>query len=334
VNASKAGAHGLQYRILMSLVSALTRKLLWRLKALAIAMLVAGTLMAPGSAARAQDIEPRAYSNAPVGVNFLIPGYAYTDGGVSFDTSLPLTNPNLTTSNLILAYARSLDLWGKSGKFNVIAPYGWLSGSADYDGETVHRNISGFGDPALLLSINLYGAPALSAREFAQYHQDLIVGASLRVTAPLGQYDDTRLVNLGTNRWSFKPQLGVSKALGRWTLEGTAAVTFYTDNNDFFGGNDRSQDPLYSLGVHVIYSFRSGIWGSLDGTYFEGGRTTLDRNVNNDLQQNWRVGATLALPVNARNSVKAFASSGVSARTGNNYDLYGIAWQYRWGGGL
>ena len=298
-----------------------------------VALMLCG-LLACTSAALAQDIEPRSYSNAPVGVNFLIPGFAYTDGGIAFDSSLPLTDPKLTTSNLILGYARSLDLWGKSGKFNVIAPYGWLSGSAEYDGETMRRDVSGFSDPAFTVSINLYGAPALSAQEFRQYRQDLIVGMSLRVTAPLGQYDDTRLVNLGTNRWSFRPQLGMSKALGRWTLEGTAAVTFYTDNKDFYGGNSRSQDPLYSLGAHAIYSFQSGVWSSLDTTWFTGGRTSLNGTLDDNLQRNWRVGATLAFPVDVRNSIKVFASSGVSARTGNNYDLFGIAWQYRWGGGL
>ena len=299
-----------------------------------IAALALCALIANAPAARAQDIEPRAYSNAPVGVNFLIAGYVYTEGGVSFDGSLPLTNPELSTSNALLAYARVLDFWGKSAKFDVIAPFSWLSGSADYDGQPLQRNVSGFNDPAFRLSVNLYGAPALGLKEFGSYQQDLIVGVSLRVTAPMGQYDDTRIVNLGTNRWSFKPQVGVSKALGRWTLEGTAAVTLFTDNNDFYGGNDRSQDPLYSLGAHAIYSFRSGIWGSLDGTYFAGGRTTLNGTLNSDLQQNWRVGATLAFPVNAYNSVKVYASSGVSARTGNNYDAAGIAWQYRWGGGL
>lgn len=318
----------------MPRASVRSRRLPSRLAERACALLAAVVLLAPAFQARAQDIEPRSYSNAPVGVNFLIPGYAYTDGGVAFDTSLPLSNPQLNTSNLILGYARSLDLWGKSAKFSMIAPYGWLSGSAENDGATVRRDVSGFGDPAFSLSVNFYGAPALRPLEFRQYHQDLIVGMSLRVTAPLGQYDSTRLINLGTNRWSFRPQLGASKALGRWTLEGTAAVTLYTANDDFFGGNRRSQDPLYSLGAHVIYNSRSGIWGSLDGTYFAGGRTTLDGAQNDDLQQNWRIGATLALPVSARNSVKIFASSGVSARTGNNYDLFGVAWQYRWGGGL
>jgi hypothetical protein len=318
----------------MSRVIVLSHVVVSRLKAFASAMLGVCALLAFTSAAHAQDIEPRAYANAPVGVNFLIGGYAYTDGGLSVDSSVPISDPRLSMSNAVVGYARVLDFWGKSAKFDVVAPFSWLSGSADYDGQTIRRSVSGFMDPAFRLSINIYGAPALSLKEFGQYRQDLIVGASLRVTAPLGQYDDTRVVNLGTNRWSFKPQVGVSKALGRWTLEGTAAVTLYTDNNDFYGDNSRSQDPLYSLGTSVIYSFRSGAWASLDGTYFAGGRTTLNRELSNDLQQNWRVGATLAFPVNAGNSVKAYASRGVSARTGNNYDLVGIAWQYSWGGGL
>jgi hypothetical protein len=291
-------------------------------------------LLVAASGACAQDIEPRAYSNAPVGVNFLIAGYAYTQGGLAFDPASPLTDPDMKTSSAVLAYARALDLWGLSGKFDAILPYTWLTGSALFAGEPVERDVGGPVDPRFRLSVNFYGAPALSLKEFASYEQDLIVGASLQVSLPLGQYDSSRLVNIGTNRWSFKPELGVSKALGRWTLEGAAAATFYTDNEDFFGGQTRSQDPLYSLRGHAIYSFGNGVWASLDATYFAGGRTTLDGARGSDLQQNWRVGGTLALPVDLKNSVKLYASSGVSARTGNNFDLIGIAWQYRWGGGL
>jgi len=162
----------------------------------------------------------------------------------------------------------------------------------------------------------------------------VIVGASLQVGAPLGQYDPSRLVNLGNNRWSFKPELGLSKALGAWTLEGKLAATLFTDNNDFFGGGHRSQDPVYSGQGNLIYSFANGVWASFDATYYAGGRTTLNGVRGDDLQQNWRLGGTLAFPVDARNSVKLHASSGVSARTGNNFDAIGIAWQHRWGGGL
>jgi len=301
----------------------------WIKATLAALIAAAGT-----TAAFAQSIEPRAYSNAPVGVNFVIAGYAYTNGGLSFDPSIPLTNPQLHTSNAVLAYARALDLWGLSGKFDVVAPYTWLAGSAVYEGQTLTRSVNGFSDPSFRLSVNVYGAPALSLKDFANYHQDLLIGVSLQVTAPWGQYDDTRLVNIGTNRWIFKPEVGVSQALGRWTLEMQAAVTLYTDNNDFYNGHTRSQDPLYSLQAHTIYNFPSNIWCSLDGTWFAGGRSTINGVVSNDLQQNWRAGATLALPIDVRDSIKFFASKGVSARTGNNYNLLGVAWQYRFGGGL
>lgn len=298
------------------------------------AALVAGAAAATMSSAAAQDIEPRAYSNAPIGVNFLIGAYVYTRGGIAFDSSLPIVDPELTTSSAVAAYARVIEIAGQSARVEAIVPYAWLSGSATYGGEPVERIVDGFTNAAFRLSVNLYGAPALTLKEFAGWEQDLIVGASFRVTVPWGQYDDTRIVNIGTNRWSFKPEVGVSKAIGPWTLELTAAATFFTDNDDFYGGKTRAQDPLFSAQTHVIYSFPRGIWGSLDATYFAGGRTTIDGALNADLQQNWRVGGTLSLPVDRHNSIKFYASSGVSSRTGNDYDLVGVAWQYRWGGGL
>jgi hypothetical protein len=282
----------------------------------------------------AQEIEPRSYSNAPVGVNFLIVGYGYTSGGLPADAALPITDSQLNTSNTIFAFARTLDLWGRSGKFDAIVPYTWLSGSANYAGQPVERMVDGFANPLFRLSINLYGAPALSLKEFSGYEQDLIVGASLQVSAPWGQYDDTHLINIGTNRWFIKPEIGVSKALAAWTLEGAAAVTLYADNTDYFGGRARAQDPIYSIQGHAIYSFGGGVWASGDATWFAGGRTTINGVLRNDLQQNWRVGATLAFPIDRYNSIKFAASSGVSARTGNSFDLVALAWQHRWGGGL
>ncbi len=296
--------------------------------------LAAALFLGAASSARAQDMEPRSYSNAPIGLNFLVAGYVYTQGGAAFDSSLPITSPQLTTNSAVLAYARVLDFWGQSAKLSVIVPYGGLTGTAEFAGRPQTRDVSGFADPAFKLSVNLYGAPSLSLKEFASYEQDLIVGASLRVTAPLGQYDDNKAVNIGTNRWSFKSEIGVSKALGPWILETTAAVTLFTDNTNFFHGNTISQAPLYSFEGHAIYSFTRGIWGSLDATYFTGGRTTFNGVLREDLQQNWRFGGTLAFPLSLHNSIKLYASSGVSARTGNDFDLIGIAWQYRWGAGL
>ena len=281
-----------------------------------------------------QDLEPRAYINTPVGLNFLIAGYGYSTGSVVTDPSLPLQNGHVHLQSTVLAYARALDVWGKSGKFDVVLPSAWASGSATFRGQTREREVFGLADPRFRLSVNLYGAPALALPEFADYQQDLIIGVSLQVSAPLGQYDSSKLLNIGTNRWSIKPELGISKGLGPLTLELTTGVTIYTDNHDFFGGKTREQAPIYSVQGHVTYTLGAGIWVALDGTYYTGGRTTVDGVEGNDLQKNSRLGATVTLPVNRYMSVKLYGSTGVSTRTGSNFNAGGILVQYRWGGGF
>ena len=282
----------------------------------------------------AQDLEPRAYTNIPVGLNFIVAGYAYSAGGVLFDPAVPLENAHIKIHGSVFAYARSIKIGGMSGKIDMILPYAWLSGTADFQGETVSREVSGLGDTRIRMSVNFIGAPALPLSGFKDYKQDLVVGASLQIYLPLSQYDPDKLVNIGTNRFSFKPELGFSKTLGHFQLELTGGVAFYTVNNDFYQGKTRSQDPIGSVQGHVEYNFRKGIWAALDGTYYWGGSATLDGVEGNDLQKNTRVGFTLALPVSLHQSLKLYFSTGVSTRTGSDFDLIGILWQYRWGGGI
>lgn len=221
-----------------------------------------------------------------------------------------------------------------SGKIDAVVPYTWLSGSALYKGEPVDRIVNGLGDPAFRLSVNFYGAPALTLPELAQWKQDLVLGASLRVFVPLGQYDDTRVINIGANRWSFKPEVGGSKAIGSWTFEASGAAQFYTVNDDFYHGHRRTQDPVYSLQAHVIHNFDSGWWAAFDATYYWGGQAYVDGEASGEKLGNWRYGLTLTAPIDRHNSIKLYGSNGVSSRTGANYTLAGAAWQYRWGGGL
>jgi hypothetical protein len=299
-----------------------------------MAFLAACASLAIASRADAQDIEPRTYFNAPIGVNFLIAGYVYTQGALQFDSALELTDADLKTSNAVVAFARVFELGGKAATFDVVVPYTGLSGTAVYQGDPIERNVNGFANPAFRVVWNFHGAPALTLEQFRGWQQDVVIGASLRVMAPWSQYDEDRLVNIGTNRWSFKPEVGLSKTFGPWTLEGSLAATIYTVNDEFFNGNRREQDPLYSVQGHVIRSFGGGSWLSVDATYYAGGRSTLNGILKADLQQNWRVGATYAMPLDRRNSIKLYASTGLSDRTGNSFDLVGIAYQHRWGGGL
>ena len=292
-------------------------------------------LAAVGAAltAEAQDLEPRAFTNTPVGLNFLILGYGHTQGDVAYDTSLPIKDAQLTVNGAVLAYARSLDVWGRAGKFDAVLPFASLNGTAKVFGQPAERQVSGLGDPRLRFSVLWYGAPALTLEEFASYQADLIIGTSLAVTLPLGQYDTHKLVNIGTHRWSFKPEVGVSKTLGPWTLELEASATFYTDNDDFFVHRTLHVDPLYAVQGHVIYHTPFGVWLAADVTYYAGGKATVDGE-EGERQENVRVGGTIAIPVNRYNSVKIFGSTGAVARVGGNFNTIGIAWQYRWGGGL
>jgi hypothetical protein len=284
--------------------------------------------------AQAKDLEPRSYTNTPVGLNFLIAGHVYADGKLAFDPSSKITDAKYRSNTEVLAYAHSLDAWGKSAKFDVIVPYTSFSGHASVGTQTREREMSGFNDPKFRFSMNFHGAPALSLKEFANYRQDLVIGASLQVSPPMGQYDNTKLVNLGANRWSFKSELGVSKTIGALTMEIMPSVTFYTDNTDFNRGRTFEQAPLYALQGHLIYGFANGVWVAANATYFTGERTTVDGVQSDNQQTNSRVGLTLALPVDKYNSLKFYASTGTSTRTGSDFDLLGVAWQYRWGGGF
>ena len=267
-------------------------------------------------------------------MNFVVAGYAHSSGGVLLDPSVPLEDASVGVHSAFAGYSRSLSVAGRSAQIQGVVTYARLSGEALFEptGEIRSRDIDGLGDPWVRFAWNLHGAPALSLADFGAYRQDLVVGVSLQVTAPLGQYDPDRLVNLGTNRWSFKPECGFSKAVGRWILEGTGAVAFYTDNDDFFGGQERSQAPIWSAQGHVVYLFDHGIWLATDVTWYTGGRTTLEGVEGDDLQRNWRAGLTAAFPFDRKNSLKVYVSNGVSTRAGEDFVLAGAGWQHRWGG--
>lgn len=296
------------------------------------AILLAASIAA--STAGAQDLEPRAYTNTPVGMNFVLAGYTYQRGDVVTDAGLPLEDAEVEVHGALAAYARSFGFLGKSAKVDLILPYGWASGSATFLGRSMHREVDGLADPRFRLSVNLYGAPALSMADFASYRQDLILGVSFQIVAPLGQYDREKLLNIGTNRWAFKPEIGVSKAIGPLILELAPSLVIYTDNDDFLGDKVREQDPLYAVQAHVVYRFGEALWGAVDGTYYGGGRTTIDGVENDDRQSNLRLGATLALSVTRHHSIKLYASKAIVTRFGGDFDTIGMAFQYRWGGGL
>jgi hypothetical protein len=292
------------------------------------------TLSIASSRAQAGEIEPRAYMNTPVGVNFFLMGYVRSDGGLSTPASSPIENANLKMDTEIFAYARTLDVMGKSAKIDIVVPYSDLSGSALVSGVPLERKVDGFIDPRFRFSINFFGAPALSLKDFASYQQDLIIGASVQVSAPLGQYDQDKLVNLGANRWFIKPEIGISKAWGPLALELSGGVFLYTNNNNYFGGKTLEQDPLFTSQAHLTYNILPGMWAALSASVDRGGQTRVNGVRNYDSQNNSRAGFTFVFSLDKKNSLKLYASNAMHTNIGTAFDLYGIVWQYRWGGGL
>ena len=278
----------------------------------------------------AQELVPAAYTPAPYGVNLLSLATTYNSGDISFAPSVPIEDANANIFASTLTYARTLKVAGRSATVTVIAPYviGDLEGI--YIGEPASAERSGIGDVVFRGGINLYGGPAMSPREFSTYRPRTLIGTSLVVSGPTGQYDSSKLVNIGTNRWGFKPEIGVVHVMGRWAVDAYVGGWFYTDNTDFLGGLTRKQDPIFSAQVHVRYLFKKGFWGAIDGNFWSGGQTTVGGTVNDDKQSNSRVGLTLSKSLRRSHSLRVAASRGAITRIGGDFTSIGVSYGYSW----
>lgn len=287
-------------------------------------------MLVASGAVQAQELEPGAYSPAPVGFNILVVADTFNTGDIAFDPSGPIDEASADIHAAVAGYVRTLGIAGRTASLGVAVPYvhGDLDGLVQGQPRSAHR--SGWGDPRLRFALNLRGVPAMTAQEFAGYRHTWSLGASLTVGVPLGQYDPTKLINIGGNRWAFKPELGYVRTMGAWTLEAAAGAWFFTDNDEFFNGGHREQDPIGSCQAHLIYTFRPRLWLSLDGNYYTGGRTTLNGMRNFDLQKNSRAGLALSLPLNLRHSVKLAYSRGAATTIGADFQAIGVSYQYIW----
>lgn len=298
----------------------------------AVVLLVfAGFVISPGMAS-AQDMEPRAYANAPVGMNFMGVTYQRSSGNVVVDESFNLEDVEARFNIWAIGYVRTADFFGRSAKVSVIVPYSTGDAAGLFDGQPISGTRSGLVDPIVKVSVNFIGGPALRMSEFVRYQQKTLVGASLRVTAPLGQYDPNKIVNLGTNRWSFRPELALSRLQGKWTFEVYGSVTFYTANHRFRGTSTLSQAPIGAVQGHVNYTFRPGLWLSFNTTFYAGGQTDVDGVKRNDLKSNTRCGVTFSLPIARQQSLKFLISRGLVTRIGSDFRTLGVGYQFAWGG--
>ena len=246
------------------------------------------------------------------------------------DPSLPVQNVDAKVNDVTAFYERTFAFFGREASAALALPYVWAKATGEVFEQTRSITRSGQADMVLRLASNILGGPALTRQEFARAPQQTTLGASLVVSMPTGQYDGTKLINIGTNRWAFKPELGFSQPVGRWRFDLYAGAWFFTPNDDFFGGQRRTQDPLVALQGHVIYTFSPGLWLALDGTWYSGGQTTVDGVLKADRLDNARIGATVAVPIGHGQSLKAAWSRGATVRFGQNFTTVGLTYQLVW----
>jgi len=296
-----------------------------------IGVLAALVIFALALPARAQDMEPRAYSPSPLGTNFVAVVVGNSSGAILFDPTVPITDARGDLNSALVGYARTIRMGIRQGLVTATLPYVWgeLAGKVFEESRQIRR--SGLADVRVKMSLNFVGTKPMTRDEFARAPRRTIVGASLTVQAPTGQYDKTKLINVGTNRWSFKPEVGVSVPVGRWFLDAYGGAWFFTSNDRFYTGDaTRRQDPLVALQGHAGYTFKSRAWMAVDATWYGGGEATVDGGPPSSRQSNTRFGGTFSLPITRSQSIKFSASEGVAARTGSNFETYLVGWQLMW----
>jgi hypothetical protein len=309
----------------------------------AVNLRTAGILLALGIGALrclGQDLAPRAYVITPIHSNAVVLTYSFFDGSILFDPTIPITNAHARFNVSAISLFHTLSFFGRSASLTGTLPYGVGNFRGLVTGAPTEQQVyrSGLLDSTFRFSVNLLGGPAMDVREFSKWRQKTLLGASFTMVAPTGQYDPTRLINQGANRWAFKPELGLSRRWGNWLVDAYGAGWFFTANNDFFsrnayspGTNTKTEAPIAAFEGHLSRDFRPRLWISLDGNYWRGGQTGIN-GVEQTLTQesNSRVGVTTSVPLGRHQSLKFSYNRGAYIRVGGDYQNVSLGWQYGW----
>lgn len=294
------------------------------------------------TASGAQDLAPRAYVVGPIHTNAVVLTYSYLGGGILFDPSIPITDVSTQINLSAISLFHTMNFFGRSSSVTATLPYGVGNFKGMVTGSGMEGKLyrSGLLDSTFRFSVNLKGGPAMDLKDFVRWRQKTLLGASFTLVAPTGQYDSTRLINQGSNRWAFKPELGFSRRFGHWLFDAYGSVWFFTTNPEFFsknkfapGVNTKSESPVFGFEGHVSYDVKPRLWTSLDVNFWTGGRTSINGVENTaTLQRSSRIGGTLSVPINNHQSMKVAYSNGAYVRYGGDYQSVSVGWQYSWRG--
>jgi hypothetical protein len=305
--------------------------MIWKCSSLKLALWAVVVLCAAEMLC-AQDLAPRAYTITPLHANAITLTYGFYDGSLLFNGALPITNATGRYSVPVFSIYHSFNMFGHFANITASLPYavGHFEGDFRQEQQRIYR--SGLVDSTYRLAVNLKGGPPMEVPEFHKWRQKKILGVSLKVVAPTGQYDPAKLINWGGNKWAFKPEFGYSQRWGNVLLDAYAGVWFYTLNPRYFPGlNEQSQKPVGAFEGHLSYDWKTRTWVSLDGNFWFGGISSLNGIPNPDTDQtSSRVGVTGSVKLDKHQSLKLSYSNGAYARFGGNYNNLSVAWQWSW----
>jgi hypothetical protein len=279
--------------------------------------------------AMSQELEPRAYSASPIDSNFAVGVLSNSTGTVPLDPSLPLSDVRPAINTVNLSFSHTFRLGERAASWAISAPYLGGHVSAVVFGQPQAVSRYGFADFRARFGVNLLGR-ALKPAEFARRKPSTTLGVSLTIIAPTGTYNRTQLINIGSNRWTFKPEVGMEQPMGKWFADVSAGLWVFGENTDYFGGQILRQAPLGIFQFHTGYNFRQGQWLALDGNYYSGGATSVNGTTPINSLANSRYGLTFSQPIGTGLSAKLSWSRWLSGRFGQNFSTAAVALQYLW----
>jgi hypothetical protein len=300
-----------------------------------VLLYLASAVFSLGPSANAQFTDPRNYQNAPVGVNQIELAYGYTHADASVDPSIIIVGARLNLNQGTIAYKRYFSLLHRMAWIAPSLPIAGLNGSIS--GTRISGAVVGAGDSSYEMALLLKGGPALSVTEFENYQPTATIGMSLGITAPTGLYDSSRILNLGSSRWSFNPEFAVSYPFGpqqKWALDAYANAAFYTDNISYRGRQILSQEPIPGFEGHISYSFLDSLVASLDSRYAFRGETNVDHVNQNNPQKNFILGSEVIVSLNERNSLSFIVAKALVHENGPTITGFSVKYDYVWGKGF
>jgi hypothetical protein len=279
----------------------------------------------------AQDLAPRAYVITPTNSHAIILSSSFNSGAVLVDPTAPVDDGKGSFQVLSLGYYQSLNFLGRSANLNIVLPYARGNFEGKIDDSPLQAYRSGLADARVRFSVNLNGGRAMRLDDYMKWTEKRLIGVSLTVSVPTGQYDPARLANTGTNRFGFKPELGMSRKWRRLAMDWYFGAWLFTGNRKYYPGtSSRTQTAITSIEAHLGYYLRPRLWASLDANFWNGSRSTVNGVEKADGQRNSRIGGTLSIPVNPHHAVKFSYSQGAYVTIGGAFRTLSAAWQYSW----